>query len=87
VPQALESAGLGPDSMRWPRRELGAYSALATVNWNALDADGAVVRDTWTTYQLLTTPDGWRFVSYTNHFWVAVAPGQPSIPSGSDNQG
>ena len=49
-------------------RELGAYSAFVTVNWNALDADGQVVRDTWTSYQVLTTPGGWRFLSYTNHF-------------------
>ena len=39
-----------------------------TVHWNALDVDGQVVRDTWTSYQLLATPDGWRFLSYTNHF-------------------
>jgi len=49
-------------------RQLGAHSVFATVRWNALDADGQVVRDTWTSYQLLSTPDGWRFVSYTNHF-------------------
>lgn len=57
----------------WQRREastleLGSYSAFVTVNWHALDPDGEVVRDTWTSYQLLTTPDGWRFLSYTNHF-------------------
>jgi hypothetical protein len=49
-------------------RELGAYSAFVTVNWNARDAAGEVVRDTLTSYQLVTTPDGWRFLSYTNHF-------------------
>ncbi len=49
-------------------RQLGEYSVFATVHWNALDADGQVVRDTWTSYQLLATPDGWRFLSYTNHF-------------------
>jgi len=48
--------------------QLGEYGVFATVNWNALDEDGNVVRDTWTSYQLLTTPDGWRFLSYTNHF-------------------
>lgn len=47
---------------------LGDYSALATVHWNGLDANGQVVRDTVTSYQLVTTPDGWRFLSYTNHF-------------------
>jgi hypothetical protein len=49
-------------------RQLGEHSVFATVHWNALDADGQVVRDTWTSYQLLDTPDGWRFLSYTNHF-------------------
>src|SRR3954454_19766459 len=49
-------------------RNLGEHSVFATVHWNALDADGRVVRDTWTSYQLLATSDGWRFLSYTNHF-------------------
>lgn len=49
-------------------RQLGEHSVFATVHWNALDVDGNVVRDTWTSYQLLATPDGWRFLSYTNHF-------------------
>jgi hypothetical protein len=49
-------------------RQLGEYSVFATVHWNAVDADGDVLRDTWTSYQLLDTPDGWRFLSYTNHF-------------------
>jgi hypothetical protein len=49
-------------------RDLGEHSVFATVHWNALDADGRVVRDTWTSYQLLSTPEGWRFLSYTNHF-------------------
>ncbi len=49
-------------------RSLGEHSVFATLHWNALDADGAVVRDTRTSYHLLETPDGWRFLSYTNHF-------------------
>ena len=49
-------------------RHLGEHSAFVSVHWNAFDKDGEVVRDTWTSYQLLSTPDGWRFVSYTNHF-------------------
>jgi hypothetical protein len=48
--------------------ELGDHAIFATVRWNALDADGQVLRDTRTTYHLLQTPDGWRFLSYTNHF-------------------
>jgi hypothetical protein len=49
-------------------RRLGEYAAFATVRWNALGADGNVVRDTETTYHLLADPAGWRFLSYTNHF-------------------
>jgi hypothetical protein len=48
--------------------ELGKHAAFTTVRWNALDAEGNVLRDTRTTYHLLSTPDGWRFLSYTNHF-------------------
>ena len=49
-------------------RQLGEHSVFATVHWNAFDPEGNLVRDTWTSYQLLATPDGWRFLSYTNHF-------------------
>ena len=49
-------------------RQLGEHSVFATVHWNAIDAEAQVLRDTWTSYQLLATPDGWRFLSYTNHF-------------------
>ena len=49
-------------------RQLGEYSVLATVHWNALDENGKVVRDTWTSYQLLAAPEGWQLLSYTNHF-------------------
>jgi hypothetical protein len=49
-------------------RELGKRAAFTTVRWQALDADGNVARDSLTTYHTLATPDGWRFLSYTNHF-------------------
>lgn len=49
-------------------RQLGEHSALVSVHWNALDGEGQVVRDTWTSYQLLATTEGWRLLSYTNHF-------------------
>jgi hypothetical protein len=49
-------------------RELGKESVFTTIRWNALDADGNVLRDTRTTYHLLATPAGWRLLSYTNHF-------------------
>jgi hypothetical protein len=48
-------------------RQRGERAAFATVRWHALDA-GEVARDTQTTYHLLATPDGWRILSYTNHF-------------------
>ena len=49
-------------------RELGEHAAFTTVRWHALDTDGNVARDSLTTYHTLATPDGWRFLSYTNHF-------------------
>jgi hypothetical protein len=49
-------------------RELGERVAFTTVRWHALDPDGTVARDTMTTYHVLSTPAGWRFLSYTNHF-------------------
>ena len=49
-------------------RQLGERPAFTTVRWHALDTDGNVARDTQTTYHLLATSDGWRILSYTNHF-------------------
>jgi hypothetical protein len=49
-------------------RELGEHAVFTTIRWNALDESGNVLRDTRTTYHLLATPDGWRLLSYTNHF-------------------
>jgi hypothetical protein len=49
-------------------RQLGEHSVFVSVHWNALDANGKVVRNTWTSYQLLATTEGWRLLSYTNHF-------------------
>jgi hypothetical protein len=49
-------------------RQLGEHAGSTTVRWHALWADGSVARDTLTTYHVLATPDGWRFLSYTNHF-------------------
>ncbi len=49
-------------------RLLGERAAFATVRWHALDTDGELARDTETTYHLLAGPDGWRILSYTNHF-------------------
>jgi hypothetical protein len=49
-------------------RQLGDRAAFVTVRWHALDTDGNVARDSETTYHVLATADGWRFLSYTNHF-------------------
>jgi hypothetical protein len=47
---------------------LGASSALATVQWQVRDAEGELLKDFRTTYQLLRTGDeGWRILAYTNH--------------------
>src|SRR5688572_12295128 len=49
---------------------IDAYRRAADARkWASHEIDnGHVVRDTWTSYQLLATPDGWRMLSYTNHF-------------------
>jgi hypothetical protein len=48
--------------------ELEEHSVFLTVHWVASHEDGVTQRDTRTSYQLLNTPAGWRFLSYTNHF-------------------
>jgi hypothetical protein len=70
---AIDAYRRAANARTWSPREietkaLGDYSAFATVHWNATDDEGTVVRDTSTSYQLLATPDGWRLMSYTNHF-------------------
>lgn len=47
--------------------QLDAASSIATVRWNALSADGALLREFTVSYQLLRQPDGWRILSYTYH--------------------
>jgi hypothetical protein len=59
-------AGFSPVAI--DTRQLGERAAFTTVRWHALDSDGNVARDTLTTYHLLATAAGWRFLSYTNHF-------------------
>lgn len=55
---------------------LDRTSAIATVRWHALAADGSLLRDFGTSYQLLRDRDrdrdgdgdgGWRILSYTYH--------------------
>jgi hypothetical protein len=55
------------DIARLDVTDLGRSSACATVNWHVRDADGAVLKDFRTTYQLLTVDGNWRILSYTNH--------------------
>jgi len=47
--------------------ELGRSGAVATVHWNVRDADGELVKDFRTTYQLLRAGADWRILTYTNH--------------------
>jgi ketosteroid isomerase-like protein len=43
-------------------------NVFATVRWNALSADGALLRDFVTTYQMLNDESGdWRILSYVYH--------------------
>jgi hypothetical protein len=70
---AMIDAYRGSGAATWKRieidvRELGEHAAFATMRWNALDSEENVLRDTRTTYHLLSTSDGWRLLSYTNHF-------------------
>jgi ketosteroid isomerase-like protein len=47
---------------------LDRTSAFATVRWNALADDGALLRDFATSYQMLREEPGeWRILSYTYH--------------------
>jgi ketosteroid isomerase-like protein len=48
--------------------QLDSASVIATVRWNALAEDGALLRDFTTSYQMLRQEsDGWRIISYTYH--------------------
>lgn len=60
--------------------EQGDSAALATVRWVVRSADGAVVRDFRTSYQLLG-PDPWTIHAYVNH--DTVRPVEPA-PSGAE---
>ncbi len=47
---------------------LDATSVVATVRWNALSDNGAILRDFTTSYHLLRQERGdWRVLSYTYH--------------------
>lgn len=44
----------------------GNRAQAGTVHWHVRSADGGMIRDFRTTYQLVG-PDPWRIVSYVNH--------------------
>ncbi|HUQ79446.1 MAG TPA: hypothetical protein VM427_11330 [Patescibacteria group bacterium] len=46
--------------------EQGDSAALVTIHWRVRAADGGVVRDFRTSYQLIG-PDPWRILGYVNH--------------------
>lgn len=47
-------------------QEQGTEAVLATVDWHVRAADGTVLRDFSTSYQLIVA-DPWRIISYVNH--------------------
>jgi hypothetical protein len=53
----------------------GDRAALATVRWRVRSAEGAVIRDFRTSYQLIG-PDPWRIHAYVNHDTVRPRPGR-----------
>jgi hypothetical protein len=63
-----DGAYVGFEPVTIHTHELGDRAAFTTVRWHALNVTGSVARDTETTYHLLSTPAGWRILSYTNHF-------------------
>jgi hypothetical protein len=58
-------------------RQLGEHSVFSTVHWNAFNTDGKVVRDTWSSSQLLATPDGLHF----SRTQITSEPGHVDRPS------
>jgi hypothetical protein len=69
VMDAYRDAGYtGFSAVEVDTHELGDRAAFTTVRWHAIGTDGSVARDSRTTYHLLATQAGWRFLSYTNHF-------------------
>ena len=55
------------DIARLDVTDMGKSSAFATVHWHVRGADGALLKDFRTTYQLLSLDGSWRILSYTNH--------------------
>ena len=52
--------------------EQGDSAVLATLRWNVRSAGGDLIRELWTSYQLVG-PSPWRIVSYVNHDAVRPA--------------
>lgn len=55
------------DIARLDVTDLGRSTAFATVHWHVRGAEGALLKDFHTTYQLLRVDGSWRILSYTNH--------------------
>lgn len=69
VMDAYQAAGYAEfTTVELDTHQLGDRAAFVTVRWHALDAAGQVARESLTTYHVLATDAGWRFLSYTNHF-------------------
>jgi len=47
--------------------QLDSASSIATIRWNALSEEGAVLREFTVSYQMLRQPEGWKILSYTYH--------------------
>ena len=62
-----QSGAARADVASFEAKPLGQSSVNVTVHWHIVDANGGVVRDLETTYQLLRDPNGWKILSYTNH--------------------
>jgi hypothetical protein len=63
----VASGATRADVARLDVTDLGRSSVFATVNWHVRNADGAVLKDFRTTYQLLSVNGNWRILAYTNH--------------------
>jgi len=64
---AYQSAGADrADIVDIEVQEQGTEAVLATVHWHFRAADGTMIRDFRTSYQLVAA-DPWRILSYVNH--------------------
>ena len=67
VPSGVAREKIGRLARSRPRHSVSTPHSQRSTGMRSTTA-GNVVRDTSTSYQLIRTPDGWRLLSYTNHF-------------------